>query len=222
MQPIPVYFIPGLAANPSIFENIKLDKNRFEMFLLEWKIPHKKETLQNYAKRIAEEIKHKNPVVIGVSFGGILAQEISSVISVRKTIILSSVKSNREFPIRIKFAKFTRIYKLFPVRIFTNIERYIPDSINHKYLKGRKKIYQTYMSVRDEYYLKWSLEQIILWNRKTPDPNVIHIHGNKDEVFPIKYINNCFVVEEATHVMILNKFRWLNKHLPDFIEDKHK
>jgi len=219
MQRIPVYFIPGLAANPTIFENIKLDKNRFEMFWLEWKIPHKKETLQNYAKRIAEEIQHKNPVLIGVSFGGILAQEISSVISVRKTIILSSVKSNQEFPRRMKFAKFTRIYKLFPVGIFTNIERYIPNSINHKYLKNRKKIYKKYMSVRDKYYLKWSLEQLILWNRKTPDPNVIHIHGSNDEVFPIKYIHNCFVVEGGTHIMILNKFRWLNNHLSAFIED---
>jgi len=219
VQRVPVYLIPGMAASPSIFKNIKLDKNRFEMFLLEWKIPHKKETLQDYAKRIAEDIQHKDPVIIGVSFGGILAQEISLIISVRKTIIISSVKSYQEYPRRIKFAKFTRIYKLFPIRVFTNIERYIPDNINHKYLKERKEIYKTYMSVRDEYYLKWSLEQIILWNRKTPDPNVIHIHGSKDEVFPIKYINNCFVIEGATHVMILSKFRWLNKNLPAFIED---
>jgi len=219
MQQIPVYFIPGMAANQSIFENIKLDSNRFDLFFLEWKVPNKQETLQDYAKRMAKEIQHKNPVVIGVSFGGVLAQEISSIIPTKKTIIISSVKSNKEFPKRMKFAKFTRIYKLIPMRVVANIEQYIPDKINHKYLKGRKKIYKTYMSVRDEYYLKWSLEQIILWDRKTPDHNVIHIHGSKDEIFPIKYISNCFVVEEGTHIMILNKFRWLNKHLPAFIED---
>src|SRR5690606_35252137 len=43
---IPVYFIPGLAASPAIFENIKLNETEFEMFFLEWKIPHKGETLQ--------------------------------------------------------------------------------------------------------------------------------------------------------------------------------
>jgi len=219
MQKIPVYFMPGLAASSSIFEHIKLDQSEFETFFLEWKIPHKDETLQQYAKRISEDIQHKNPVLVGLSFGGILVQEISRIITVRKTIIISSVKSNKEFPRRMKFAKFTRIYKFFPMRIFTNIERYIPDSINNKYLKGRKEMYKKYMSVRDEFYLKWSIKQILLWNRKTSDPDITHIHGSNDEVFPIKYIKDCFVVEGGTHVMILNKFRWFNEYLPKFIKE---
>ena len=37
----------------------------------------------------------------------------------------------------------------------------------------------------------WSIEKIILWERIKVDPNVIHIHGDADEVFPIKYIQNC-------------------------------
>jgi len=219
MQKIPVYFMPGLAASSSIFEHIKLNQSEFEAFFLEWKIPHKDETLQQYAKRISEDIQHKNPVLVGLSFGGILVQEISRIIRVRKTIIISSVKSNKEFPVRMKFAKFTRIYKFFPMRIFTNIERYIPDSINNKYLKGRKEMYKKYMSVRDEFYLKWSIKQILLWNRKTSDPDITHIHGSNDEVFPIKYIKDCFVVEGGTHVMILNKFRWFNEYLPKFIKE---
>jgi len=217
MQKTPVYFMPGLAASSSIFENIRLDKNEFEIFFLDWKIPHKKETLQEYAKRISEDIQQQNPVLVGVSFGGILVQEISRIIQVKKTIIISSVKSNKEFPKRMKFAKLTGVYKLLPMRIFTNIEHYIPDVINKKYLKGRKEIYKKHMSVRDEFYLKWSIEQIILWNREIPDPDVVHIHGSNDEVFPIKYIKNCFVVEGGTHVMILSKFRWFNKYLSEFI-----
>jgi len=219
MQKTPVYFMPGLAASSSIFEHIKLNQNEFETFFLEWKIPHKNETLQQYTKRISKDIQHKNPVLIGVSFGGILVQEISRIIKVKKTIIISSVKNNKEFPRRMKFAKFTRVYKLFPMRIFTNIEQYIPDIIDNKYLKGRKEMYKKYMSVRDEFYLKWSIEQIILWNRKISDPDVVHIHGSNDEVFPIKYIKDCFVVEGGTHVMILNKFRWFNKYLPEFIKE---
>ena len=218
MQKTPVYFVPGLAASPSIFENINLDENEFEVHLLEWKIPHKGETLQEYAKRMTEEIKHENPVLIGVSFGGILVQEMNRIIKVRKTIIISSVKSNKEFPRRMKFAKLTKIYKLFPTSIIQNIENYIPDSINQKYLKGRKELYKMYLSVRDKLYLEWSLEQVILWNRETPDPDVIHIHGNQDEVFPIKYIQNCIVLEKGTHIMIINRYKWLNEKLPELIK----
>lgn len=217
MSKISVYFMPGLAASPAIFENIKLDENEFEVVLLEWKIPFKGESLQDYAKRIADDITRANPVIIGVSFGGILVQEISKIISVRKTIIISSVKSSKEFPTTFKLAKLTYIYKIFPTTILQNIESYIPDSINNKYLKGRKGLYKKYLSVRDKLYLEWSIEQVVLWDRAEPDPDVIHIHGSKDEVFPIKYIPNCIVVEGGTHIMVINRFRWFNEKLPDLI-----
>ena len=31
------------------------------------------ESIADYAKRMSEEIKHKNPVLLGVSFGGIIS-----------------------------------------------------------------------------------------------------------------------------------------------------
>jgi hypothetical protein len=45
------------------------------------------------------------------------------------------------------------------------------------------------------------------------DESVIHIHGDMDDVFPIKYIKECTVVEGGTHIMILNKYRWFNANL---------
>jgi esterase/lipase len=41
------------------------------------------------------------PVLVGVSFGGILVQEIAAHIKARK-VIISSVRSNAEFPLRLK------------------------------------------------------------------------------------------------------------------------
>jgi pimeloyl-ACP methyl ester carboxylesterase len=96
MSKIPVYFMPGLAASSTIFERINLDESVFEMCLLEWEIPQLKESLSDYALRITKNIKHENPVLIGVSFGGILVQEMAKHIDVRKVIIISSVRSNLE------------------------------------------------------------------------------------------------------------------------------
>lgn len=212
--------MPGLAASTSIFENIQLDKNKFEMFYLEWKIPHKDETLEQYAVRICEEIKHENPVLIGVSFGGILVQEINRIIPVRKTIIISSVKCKREFPRRIRFARFTKLYKLIPISLLQNVEKLIPYVFEEKSAQKRTELYHKYFSVRDTFYLKWSLQQVLLWDRNTPDPNVIHLHGSKDEVFPIKYIKNCSVLEGGTHIMIVNKYRWLNEKLAELLKEE--
>ena len=91
MSKIPVYFMPGLAASSSIFERIKLDEDIFEMHLLEWEIPHPKEALSDYALRISKKIKHENPVLVGVSFGGMIAVEIAKVLKPATTIIISSL-----------------------------------------------------------------------------------------------------------------------------------
>lgn len=216
MSKIPVYLMPGLAASATIFERIALPEAVFETVLLEWEIPLDQETLPDYAKRMTEKIKHPNPVLIGVSFGGILVQEMAAFIQVRKVIIISSVKSNLEFPRRMKIAKTTKAYKLIPMSLILNIENLAKFSFGAK-VNQRLKLYEKFLSVRDIRYLDWAIEKVILWDRTVADKNVIHIHGDADDVFPIKYISDCIVVKGGTHIMILNKYKWLNANLPEII-----
>ncbi len=208
--------MPGLAASTAIFERIALPEDTFEMHLLEWEIPLDNESLTDYAKRITEKIKHPNPVLIGVSFGGILVQEMAKYIDARKVIIISSVKSNLEFPRRLKIAKTTKAYKLIPVNLILNMESLAKFSFGEK-VNQRLKLYEKFLSVRDIRYLNWAVEQVVLWDRTIADEQVIHIHGEADDVFPIKYIKNCVVVKGGTHIMILNKYKWLNENLPKII-----
>jgi pimeloyl-ACP methyl ester carboxylesterase len=216
MSKIPVYFMPGLAASSAIFERIHLDEAVFEMCFLEWEIPETKESLTDYAIRISKKIKHPNPVLIGVSFGGILVQEIAKHIDARKVIIISSVRSSVEFPRRMKIGKTTKAYKLIPMKLILNIENLAKYSFGEKVNK-RIKLYEKFLAVRDLHYLQWAVESVILWDRNKIDENVIHIHGDKDDVFPIKYIKSCIIVKGGTHVMILNKYKWLNENLPSII-----
>jgi pimeloyl-ACP methyl ester carboxylesterase len=216
MSKIPVYFMPGLAASTAIFERIALPLDKFEMIPLEWEIPLDNESLTAYAQRITKKIEHENPVLIGVSFGGILVQEMAKHIDTRKVIIISSVKSNLEFPRRIKIAKTTKAYKLIPMRLISNIESLARFSFGEK-VNQRLKLYEKFLSVRDIRYLNWAVEQVVLWDRTAVDESVIHIHGDLDDVFPIKYIKDCVVVKGGTHIMILNKYKWLNENLPQII-----
>ena len=115
---IPIYFLPGLAANPSIFKNIHLDPDRFEMYFLEWMIPFEEESISEYALRFCTKVKHENAVLVGVSFGGIIAQEMNLVHNFRKIIIISSVKTRQELPLHLQLAGKTRAYKLIPTSFF--------------------------------------------------------------------------------------------------------
>lgn len=219
MTKIPVYFMPGLAASSSIFERIELPKDTFEMHLLEWFLPNKNETLQSYAKRMAEKVKHDNAVLVGVSFGGVLVQEMAQFLNLKKLIIVSSVKCNAELPRRLKLAKTTKAYKLLPTGLMQDVELLTKYAFGDV-LKKKLKLYEQYLHRREKDYLDWAIEQMVCWERVEVDAKVIHIQGDADEVFPVKNIKNFINIKGGTHLMILNRFRWFNQNLPKIILDQ--
>lgn len=214
---IHVYLMPGMAANPTIFENIKLPINKYKIHLLEWFIPIDGESIVDYAKRMLKKVDHENSVLIGVSFGGILVQEMAKLRSFRKLIIISSVKTNLELPKKMKVVKATKIYKILPTSLVSNIDmlaKYVFGETANK----RLELYKKYLSVNDKQYLDWAIEQMVCWEQEQVLPEVIHIHGDKDPVFPIKNIENCITIKGGTHIMIINKYKWFNENLPIILE----
>ena len=214
---IPIYFLPGLAANPSIFKNIHLDPDRFEMYFLEWMIPFEEESISEYALRFCTKVKHENAVLVGVSFGGIIAQEMNLVHNFRKIIIISSVKTRQELPLHLQLAGKTRAYKLIPTSFFAQNIDLLSKYAFGKPIVNRLDLYKQYLSITDKRYLDWAIKQVVSWNKDKSDPNLVHIHGDRDIIFPIENIKTCVMVEGGTHIMILNKYRWLNKNLPMLI-----
>lgn len=209
--------MPGMAANPTIFENIKLDTTRYEIHWLSWKIPLKNESIQDYARRMCNEVKQENPIIIGVSFGGVLVQEMAKLIKVKRLIIISSVKQTSEIPKHMLLAKETGVYKYLPFGLLNYIEQIEKLPVGDL-VRKRLKLYKQYLSVNDKIYLDWAVKQMVCWEQAKPLKDIIHIHGDQDRVFSIKNINNCIIVPDGTHLMILNRFRWFNENLPQLIQ----
>ncbi|MFL2588312.1 MAG: alpha/beta hydrolase [Flavobacteriaceae bacterium] len=211
-----IYLMPGMAANPRIFELINFPKN-FQVISLSWVPPKKEESIQNYAKRMCERVKHPKPILIGVSMGGILVQEMAGFLDCEKVIIVSSVKSNKELPAHMKLAQITNAHKLLPTQWINNIETLAIFVLGNG-LKKRFELYDRYLSERDPYYLKWSIDVIVKWKRIEPKKNVIHIHGKSDTVFPIKNIISPYIEISGDHAIILTQYKWFNKNLPGIIQ----
>ncbi len=208
--------MPGMAASPSIFKNIELPKDLFDTYMLEWFVPDGNMSLEDYARKICKNVHQDNPVLVGVSFGGILVQEMAKLISTRKIVIISSVKLSTELPKRMRFAKYTKIYKILPFGLVNNVEVVAKYAFGDS-TKKRLELYEEYLSIRDPHYLSWALDKMVNWNQEEYAPNLAHIHGEKDPVFPISNIENCIHIKDGTHVMIVDRFKWFNEHLSDII-----
>ncbi|MEM9076093.1 MAG: YqiA/YcfP family alpha/beta fold hydrolase [Bacteroidota bacterium] len=213
---IHVYLMPGMAANSSIFDGLNLPQNTFELHKLDWFPPQKRMSLQAYAKEMLKQVQHESPVLIGVSFGGLLVQEMAKFISTKKVIIISSVKSKKEMPKKMIFAKYTKAHKLLPTGLVTNIEVLAKYAFGETVTK-RLELYEKYLSIRDKNYMDWAIDNMVNWNWEKPMENVVHIHGEKDNVFPITNIKDCIPIKNGKHAMIVYRAKWFNEHLPAII-----
>lgn len=205
-----------MAAAPSIFNGLQMDASQFELHRLEWFIPTKGISLKAYASEMCKKIEHLDPVLLGVSFGGMLVQEMAKQIPVKKVIAVSCVKNKSELPKRMLFAKYTKVHKLLPTGLINNVELLAKYAFGETVTK-RLDLYEQYLAVRDKRYIDWAIDKIVNWNQNEPPENLIHIHGEKDTVFPVTNIKDCITVKNGTHTMIIHRAKWFNENLPKLI-----
>lgn len=210
--------MPGLAASSMVFENIKLDGKKYSLHRIDWIQPEKNESIKTYCVRLSKKIKHKNPILLGVSFGGIIAQELDKIIKVKKLIIVSSVKSHKEYPILYKIARDYQLNNALPFGMFDNFIKF-SLKLNINKLYKRIDLAERYLTERNEIYLEWAVWSLLNWKQQKHRPDLIHIHGDKDKVFPIENISKCIKIKGGRHEMIILKAKWFNENLPSLIEN---
>lgn len=213
---IPVYLMPGMAASPLIFNHLSLSPRQFKVTKLEWFIPQKNQSFSDYAAQMCKLVTDENPVLIGVSFGGMLVQQMAEYIPCKKVIGISTIKLSSEMPARLKWARRTKLYKIIPTSLLTNVDFLAKYAFGETITK-RLDLYKQYMAVNHKTYIDWAIANVVNWQATQVASNFIHIHGDKDAVFPIKRIKDCVTVKNGTHTMIIHRAKWFNEHLPTLI-----
>ncbi len=209
--------MPGMSASPDIFEYIRLPKEQYTTHLLSWIKPKAREPIEQYAQRMCQYIQQKEVVLIGVSLGGVVVQEMAKLISTKRLILISTVKSKFELPRSMRMGQKTKLYRILPTSLVKHFKKINTLPIG-RHLKKRLKLYERYVGPIDKYYLDWAIEQLLNWSQQDPPMQCIHIHGTRDHIFPIKNIKHCIRVNNGTHLMIINRYAWFNQHLPSLIE----
>ena len=118
-----IYGISGLGADERVFDYLKLD---ITLIPLLWITQLKNETIEDYSLRLAEKIDTSEKfVLVAVSFGGLVAVEISKVFNPKLTILISSIEVQSEIPKLYRLSAKTKMLNLLPKFILksSNIKR---------------------------------------------------------------------------------------------------
>src|SRR5215203_5816329 len=109
-----VYFISGLGADRRAFERLTLS-DKYQIHHLDWIKPIKGESLNDYAKRLAAPIDTSQPFsVVGLSMGGMIASTMTTFLHPYKTVLISSIGCNKEFPPLLRLARRLPLHKFIP------------------------------------------------------------------------------------------------------------
>lgn len=198
-----LYVVSGLGADFKVLQKLQFPDN-MEVVFLDWLIPEKKESFSHFVERMCEKVDDSEPFsLLGYSFGGIIVQEINKLKPAEKVVILGSIKSDKEKSGFLRVGQLTRIPKFIPERLY-NEKSAIAYSFMRKIMDPKNPKLLDYFTVRDPYYLKWSIDKISGW-RSEANPNVIQILADKDIVFPVKYSQPDYVIQNGTHLFPATK-----------------
>lgn len=209
-----VYILSGLGADERVFQ--ELDFSGFNPTFIKWVIPLPKETIENYATRILDQITTAKPILIGLSFGGLMAVEVGKQIAVEKIILIASAKTKNEVPFYYRYAGHLGLHKLLPSRLLKR-SNFLSNWFFGITSPSDKQLLLQILADTDPAFLKWAIDKVAKWNNEIYAKNIFHIHGTNDKILPFEFVTCDHKIENGGHLMTLNKADELNKILREQI-----
>ena len=207
-----VYLLSGLGADKRVFDF--LDLSEYNIKHVEWVAPGPNETIESYAHRLLNQIQNPRPILIGVSFGGLMAGEIAKLREPEKLILISSAQTKNDIPLLYRLAGQSKIIKILPTCLFKKVNAltywFFGANTDHEQALLKKIISET-----DDTFLKWAINQITSWKNKTSIKNTFTIHGNQDRILPHQKPD--FKIEKGGHLMIINRSIEINSIIKKLI-----
>jgi pimeloyl-ACP methyl ester carboxylesterase len=199
-----IYIFSGLGADERVFQDINF--GNYSPHFIAWVEPLNNETLSAYSKRIEENIADPNSIVLGVSFGGIVAQEIAKHRKVEKLILLATFEQRNDLPWYLRLLGNLKADKLVPAALLKT-HTWFSDYLFGIKIKSHSIILKDILVKTDATFLKWCLRQICIWK-----PEVLHnvkqkitIHGTADRIIPLnKSKQYDYEIEGGGHLFTLS------------------
>lgn len=199
-----IYCISGLGADERVFS--RLDVPGIHLLPLPWLTPVPAEPIGDYADRMRAGISLERPVLLGVSFGGMMAIEMAKHIPGATVILLSSVCEWRQLPLWIRAGG-----RVYPAGLFPSIQRHkwrVPFIERHFIgveSAEDSRLVNEFQEKVDPRYMAWAINTIARWRNEWRPASLFHIHGGKDRMFPLRNVQPTHVVPDGSHLMVFNR-----------------
>jgi pimeloyl-ACP methyl ester carboxylesterase len=197
-----MYCLSGLGADQRVFKHIRIPGVR--LVPVDWAPFDWHDDMACYAQKLAAAIPEKNPVILGLSFGGMLGTEITRMQEVRRLFLVSSAKFKSELPPLSGLVKYLARRRLLPVGLAK-----IPFKGTYVRFGAEtdeeKALLTDILRKTDNRFAKWAFKTLLGWRTEDPPRNTVHLHGTADQLIIPVGVHPDHWIEGGTHFMIYNR-----------------
>jgi pimeloyl-ACP methyl ester carboxylesterase len=211
-----IYCLSGLGADRRAFQF--LDLPDYEMIFIDWIPPLKEESMQGYALRLSGQIKEENAILIGLSFGGMMAIELSKIVHPSKVILISSAKNREELNPKYSFVIQWNLMKLIP-RALLKKSNFIAEYIFGVHTKRDRNILAEILADTDLEFLFWALGAMVKWDNHYHPKQLLELHGTADKIIPYRMLPTENSVEGGGHLMVLDKAAVISERILSYLRN---
>lgn len=179
------YAIPGLGVTREVFSNLA---QYLELEIVDWIMPEDGESLSLYAQRMEAFLPDEPLVLIGYSFGGVVAQEIQKRRPDIKLVLINTLIDRSEKPFWLRVMSVIPLYRL--ARGSWRI-KLLPVYGRRYGLKSPEdiSILQKMFSESPNELRMWSVDALAKWEGgNLTAGQFLRLHGTKDKVFPLTHL----------------------------------
>jgi pimeloyl-ACP methyl ester carboxylesterase len=213
------YFISGIATDKRVYD-YPLQQIPGSVYL-PFPRHEPSDTVESYALKFLPLIDTSRPFnIVGNSMGGIMTMELLRHVQPQKVVLISSVKCRAEMPWRLRQLKYSRLHRLLPGKGFIAGVQYgslFLKEINR--VPGMRELVVQMARNNTPGFLYWCVHAIATWQgghdyRK----DIIHLHGTRDGMFPIRNIANAIAVPGGSHNMQLTRKEEVTSLLRQYLQ----
>ncbi|MBO3270072.1 alpha/beta fold hydrolase [Hymenobacter defluvii] len=196
-----VYLLPGLGADERIFRYLQ-PRLHAETQVLPWLTPEPRETLPHYVARMAERVAtDEHCLLVGVSFGGVVALEMCRLRPLARPVLISSIPDADCLPPLLRIIRNTGVYKLVPPQLLKLLPRvgqwYFDISNGEAY-----QLFREILRDMEPVYTRWAIHRLLHWD-STDIGQGVQILGTRDRVFPPGPSSVDYLIPGGGHFMVL-------------------
>jgi len=210
--------VPGLGADERMFDP---QRTAFpDLFVPPWLAPLRGESLPHYARRMAETVPRRSPLILGgVSMGGMLAWEMAPYLDPAAIVLIASCRTRQGIKRGLRLLR--PLSYVFPAVAYEGskvLARLLAGRIGQAGPEHRKVLISMYCQ-SDARRLRWACQAILAWQPR-PDnvAPVYHIHGATDLVIPAAQVTADCLLGNGGHLINFSHAADVNRFLQSVVD----